>query len=221
VLLVFLGGLQGMLGRFDEGRALIGRARVIYDELRDVAAIARVCSALGGQVEALAGDFAAAERVWREGCDILEGLGDVSFLASHMAELADVLCAQGRYAEADEYSNLAEERAAGDDIYTQILWRIPRSKVAAQQRDRTRAESLAEEAVELASKTDALVISGRARLALAEVLGLEGRFREAVAAARAALDAFREKGDVVSARSARAVIRRLEAEGALPEMATV
>jgi hypothetical protein len=66
-----------------------------------------------------------------------------------------------------------------------------------------------------------LVIIGRARLAHAEVLGLDGRFRDAVAAARAALDMFKQKGDVVSAKKARAIIRRLESEGSLAEMATV
>jgi tetratricopeptide (TPR) repeat protein len=221
IALVFLGGLEAMLGRFAEARRDVERGRALCEELGDRVHPARACIAIRGLIETLAGDVRAAERAWREGCAILTELRDVSFLASHAAELADVLYEQDRYEEAEEQSHVAEEHAAPDDVYTQILWRLPRSKVLARKGDSGRAESLALEAVELATTTDALVIIGRAHLALAEVLGLGGRYRDALAAAHAGLDAFKRKGDVASARRARAVISRLEAEGALAEMATV
>ena len=210
-----------MLGRFESARGHLARGRQIYDELGDRAHLARACAAMAGHVETLASDLNAAERAWREGYEILEGIGDVSFLASHAAELAGVLYAQARYAEADEYSHVAEGHAAPDDIYTQVLWRTARAKVVAQQGDPALAERLAQEAVELVSRTDALVLLGRARLALAEVLSLDRRFPDALRAARAALETFVQKGDVVSARETRALIRRLESEGALTEMTTV
>jgi class 3 adenylate cyclase len=214
MVLCFLGGLKAMLARFDEARNDVARSRALYETLGDRPLLARMCTAMAGQVETLAGDLAAAERTWREGYLLLEELGDVSFLASHAAELADVLYALGRYNEAEELSHISDEHADRDDVYTQVLWRIVRAKAGARLGGRDPAELLAHEAIELASGTDALVIIGRSRLALSEVLRVDARPAEAVAPARAALALFTRKGDVVSARKTRALIRELESEAA-------
>jgi class 3 adenylate cyclase len=213
-ILAFSAVLEAMLDHSAEARQRLTRARTLYDELGDRLHVGRTWAALTAQAETLAGELTAAERAWREGLEILQDIGDVTFVASHAAELADVLYARGRYAEADEYSHVSEERSSPDDVYTQVLWRIARSKVLGHLGDRHRAELVAREAVELASSTDALVVIGRAQLALAEVLRLDQRFGDAIEAARAALELFKQKGDVVSTRTTRAFVRRLESEGA-------
>ena len=211
-ILAFDAALQAMLGNFSEARDGLERARSIYDELGDRLHVARTYAALNAHVETLAGNSDAAEAAWREGIAILDEIGDNTFVASHEAELADVLYAKGRYDEADEYSERARERASGDDIYTQVLWRLARAKVLARGGMSREAETLAHEAVEIASRTDALALIGRAHLALAEVLHMTGDSKDAIGAARAALDLFNRKGDVVSAKTARAFARHIEAE---------
>jgi tetratricopeptide (TPR) repeat protein len=217
-ILAFVAGLEAMLGRFDEARTRLSRTRSIYEELGDQANIARSWAALCAYVEALAGDLVAAETAWREGCRILSDIGDVSFLASHQAELADVLCATGHLDEAEQLSELAEAGAASDDIYTQVAWRVARARAKAHRGDPSEAEPLAREAVALASKTDALVMTGRAYLALGEVVAADGRMTEAIEAATAGEAAFKQKGDVVSARKAAEVIRRLKADSVSVEV---
>jgi class 3 adenylate cyclase/DNA-binding winged helix-turn-helix (wHTH) protein len=209
-ILVWLGGLEGLLGRFESARRHISDARAIWEEFGDRAPVARACAAMSGQVEALAGDLNAAEQAWRDGCGILEEMGDVSYLASQRAELADVLYQQGKYEEADRYSRLAGAAASQDDVYTQVVWRIAQAKLAAESDRSSEAEVLARAAVDLAARTDALVLIGRAQLALTEVLRVTGRRKEAAVAAREALAAFERKGDVVSTRRTRALVRRLE-----------
>src|SRR5437773_905361 len=76
-----------------------------------------------------------AERELRRDYATLTELGEKYFLSTVAGELARVLCAQGRFDEADAMSREAEELADDDDIASQALWRAARAKVAAQ-RDR-------------------------------------------------------------------------------------
>jgi predicted ATPase/DNA-binding SARP family transcriptional activator len=213
-ILAFGGVLYAMLGKFTEARERLDHARSIYEDLGDKLHLARTYAALTAQVETLAGNLDAAEAAWRQGIATLQEIGDVTFVASHEAELADVLYAQGRYDEANEYSERAQERAAGDDVYTQMLWRLARAKILGQQGTSAQAEALAREAVDLASETDALVLIGRVHLALAEVLRIAGRLDDCLVATNAALGLFKRKGDVASAQQTRAFIRRIESERA-------
>jgi len=68
---------------------------------------------------------------------------------------------------------------------------------------------MADEAVSIAARTDALSDHGAVLLDLAEILGLAGRPREAVARIEEGLLLFERKGNRVSADSARALLNEL------------
>ena len=84
-----------------------------------------------------------------------------------------------------------------------------RAKVLARRGERESPERLARKAVALADSTDYLDHRGTVHLALAEVLRLAGREREATAEAQGSLRLHEEKGNVVSAGWARAMLAEL------------
>jgi tetratricopeptide (TPR) repeat protein len=125
------------------------------------------------------------------------------------AELADVLYAQDRYDEAAGWLELAEKRAASDDVNAQYTWRRVRAKILARAGAADEAESLARDAKALAERTDALNDHGDVLLDLAEVLRLFERPSEAARHAETALELFEHKGNVVSAGIARSLLSEL------------
>ena len=117
--------------------------------------------------------------------------------------LAQAVYAQGRQKEAEELCRVSERAAAANDLSAQVTWRGVRAKLLADQERGDEAEALAREAVRLAEPTDLLTIRADALLDLAAVLRHCGRPSEADEASRAALELYRQKGDVVSAERAR------------------
>jgi predicted ATPase/class 3 adenylate cyclase len=204
-----LSWLVAMGGRFDEARELAGRAVAIQKDLGMRIEAAGTTAEAFGFVEVLAGDLAAAERSVRLGYETLESLGETAYLSTQAGELALILCALGRFTEADQLANVSEETAAGEDALSQILWRRARAAVLAHQRDLDRALALAREAVALADSTDALNVKGAAFMDLAEVLRLSGRGGEAIPIAERAVALFDQKGNVVSAERARRTLTEL------------
>src|SRR5712691_7322422 len=182
----FRGGLEAMRGRFQEARALHARARARSDELGSqtwsVAQAER-----RWETEMFAGDFVAAERESRWGCEMLEQMGEKGWLSTVAGELAQTLCALGRFDEAEEWSRKSEQLGASDDVVTQMIWRQTRAKVLARRGQFDRAQQLARQAVAYAEKTDALGAHGNALLDLAEVLELAGRREEPAAEVEKAL----------------------------------
>src|SRR3989449_8247153 len=111
-------------------------------------------------------------------------MGETGYLYTTACFLADALYAQGRYEEALRYTKEGERAAATDDALSQFLWRAVRAKVLARRGEPESPEKLAREAVALADSTDYLDPRGTVHLALAEVLRLAGREREATAEAQ-------------------------------------
>jgi tetratricopeptide (TPR) repeat protein len=204
-VLTFLGGLEGMRGRFDEARLLVAKARRLYEELEYTASAATNCGRVAARVEVLAGDQAAAEAIMRTTCAVLERVGNRAYLATQAAELADVLWTRGCHDEAEDWVSLAIELGASDDIPTQVRWRCVRAKLRARRDDGAEAERLVREAIELAETTDALDEQAWTRVALAQVLGAVGRGAEASGAAAAAIELYQCKGNVVAVERARAL----------------
>ena len=113
-------------------------------------------AACSGESRCSAGDPAAAERVLAECCETFERMHDAAGLSTVAAELADALYEQGRYDGAESWLELAEKRAASDDISAQWAWRRTRAKLLARGGAFGEAEATADEAVRLAARTDAL-----------------------------------------------------------------
>ena len=84
-----------------------------------------------------------------------------------------------------------------------------RAKVAARRGDFETAQTLAQEAAELAEPTDAFNWSGNICLDQAEVLRLAGRPEDAAEAVGKAAELFEQKRNVVSTARARSLLSEL------------
>ena len=81
----------------------------------------------------MAGDFVAAERVHREGTEVLESIGEIGYLSTQLGYHGRVLYALGRFDDAAEKADLAERLGASDDVATQTIWRQLRAKLLARE----------------------------------------------------------------------------------------
>ena len=209
--MVSLGIVYAMAGRPDEGRDVMHRGRAGY---RDLGLEVTWAGAAMGEawVELYSGDLVRAEAVLREGIEELEGLGERSYLSTTAVLLAQVLNEQGRFGEAERWTQLAREAGAADDMATQIGWRSQLARALARRGELEEVERLAHEGVELAEATDGLDWRGEALFALAEVMGAAGRREEAVQAATRALAEWERKGIVGYIERAQKLLAELSAQ---------
>jgi tetratricopeptide (TPR) repeat protein len=130
-------------------------------------------------------------------------------MSTTVAYLARAVYEQGRYDEVIPLTQVSEENAAADDFASQAIWRDARAKALAHQGKLEEAETLAREAVAITKPTDWLTMRGDSLLNLAEVLRLADRRAEAAAAGKEALALYEQKGDIVSAGRASALLAEL------------
>ena len=189
----------GMLGRLEEGRAILKEARA---ELADRGAklqLAVATAQMGVELELLAGDPAAAAKLGEEGCRLLDQAGERSYLSTALGYLGQALCALGQFEAAEERASRASSLGASDDALTQTLARQVSAKVMANRGQHAKAERLAGEAVRLVGETDLLNVHADAYSDLADILSLAGKTREAAAALEEALERYARKGNLVMA----------------------
>ena len=156
-----LGALRAMEGNFDEARSLWDDARTVYEEL-GLRARRAGRSLIPAEIELLAGNPSEAIAILGWACEKLEELGVESIRATTSAFLADALCEVGDITEAKRFAEIAAESGAPDDIVTQVMWRIARSRADGD-------SQLAEEAHRLAQTTDYPDLKARAFIALGEL----------------------------------------------------
>jgi Flp pilus assembly protein TadD len=203
------GAFEAGMGRFDEARDSMRRARELMEEVALTVWRAGPYTQLNGWVEILAGDTQAAERELRAGFDILGEIGEMSWFSTVAAILAEAVFANGRPEEADGLAQASREAAAPDDVYSQVLWRTVASKVLARSGKADEAEALAHEAVDLVAPTDFLHLRWHALLSLAHVLEDLGRGAEAAIYAAQAADIAAQKGSIIAEQRAREMAQRL------------
>lgn len=202
----WIGCLVARHGRFEEARELVDAAASAYAEL-GARLDAAATSAFGhADVEWLAGDLEAAERALRDGYEALGALGELGHRASVAALLARVLQARGRAEEAESLARLVEDTASEHDLWSQVLHRLTRARLAASTGRHEEAEGLARAAVAVVEETDLLDLHGDALLELAEVLRLAGREADVRAPAERALALYELKENSVAAGRARALL---------------
>jgi class 3 adenylate cyclase/tetratricopeptide (TPR) repeat protein len=155
-----LAGLQGMVGDFEAARRHGQLAETIFLELGLQLAFVGLTQ-VTGPVELLAGDARAAERVLRQGLEIIAPRGSDGF---QQALLAEALYRQGRYEEAAECVRVAAEKDGEGVTVSRVTWRSVRAKLEA-------SEELAREALALAETTDATNLIADALVDLAIVVG--------------------------------------------------
>jgi tetratricopeptide (TPR) repeat protein len=199
-----LGAVRVQQGRFDEARKLIAEAK---ETLLDRGLLIGGIGFISGPLEALAGDLAAAEEELRESMASLAALRWTSRGAALAMLLARVLARQHRDGEAEE---LMEEWSAVTGAMYWLEWDVVRpaikATILARRGEVEEAERLAREAVAVSVRTDFLNWRADVHLDLAEVLRAAGKSDEARASVEQAVALFEQKGNVVSAGAARALL---------------
>jgi tetratricopeptide (TPR) repeat protein len=180
-----------------------------YQDLGQRTVLATYCGTVLGDVELLAGDAIAAERVLTELCQELAKTHDWSHLASSAGDLAEALYVHGRLEEAEHWTRVAEKHAASDDLDAQIKWRPVRAKILARRGALDEAEALARNAARLSEESDGLNWQAKASRDLGEVLQMIGRHNEAVSAFERAIELYELKGNLVGAVRVRTLQERL------------
>jgi class 3 adenylate cyclase/tetratricopeptide (TPR) repeat protein len=208
--LMVLSEQRAMSGDFSQARKLYQRS---HDINLDLGANLHFAgnSMPSSRVETLAGDLPAAELLLRRAIEICQRMGERGFLTNVQSALGEVAYARGRFDEAERLSEMSEEAAASDDLSAQMAWRTIRAKAVARRGAFEEAERLAREAVAIAGGTDYVTMHAEALVALAEVLKLAGRAPEAVPMIREAIRLSEARGDLASAKSARAMLEELGA----------
>jgi class 3 adenylate cyclase/tetratricopeptide (TPR) repeat protein len=198
-IMCIAGHLEAMHGDFALARQLGSQSRALFEELGlRVEAASMVLES--ARVELLADDPAAAEEELQRGYRVLDELRERYLLSTLSGLLARAVLRQGRYDEADDLTQLAEELSDDDDVDAQVHWRCVRARVMAAAGDRS-GIALVESALELLAPTDAVPLEVEALIDYGNVLASFGdpRAAEAFAKARQAAEA---KGNIVLARRA-------------------
>ena len=198
-----LAHMHAMQGDFESARDEYRRARGMLEEL-GWTFIAALGSIVSGPVEMLAGDPVAAEAELRRDYETLDRLGDRNYISTVAAYLAEALYRQGRYDESGTFAAFSADVAAPDDLATQVLWRGVSAKLLARQGQLEEAERLAREAVELSRREDDPIDDqANALMDLGQVLRMAGKHDEAALVGAEALGLYEQKGNLVSAATAR------------------
>jgi len=201
-----LADLRAMEGAFDEARALVAENHAIIEELGLLQSAAADLIAVA-DVEILAGDLEAAERILREALDRLGKVHDRISTANAAWRLALVLLREGRIDEAEGLVEQSRKVDAGRFVHT---WRCVLGATAAARRGESKR------ACELLDETDRSLESLRESgmhadvlLQSAEASAALGRMSDAGDRLRRAAGIAERLGYVVGHRRAEAKLADL------------
>jgi len=197
--------LYAYAGRFADARAADARYQSMFSGPLDMAKNATV----GGQVELIAGNPAAAERIFTHACQALRAMGEHGYLSSELTQLAEALYEQGHLGEIQQLTEEAEAAAAPGDVDAQARWRAAKAKLLARQGQFAAARQLASEAVALVAATSCAALQAHVLLASAEVSQLAGAPAEAAASLHQALRIYEDKRAVALAERTRGALASL------------
>ncbi|MFB9316633.1 AAA family ATPase [Cryptosporangium minutisporangium] len=203
-----LAGLSAMAGRFDDAREHLVAAQAITDRL-GLRVRAVSLAYLGGYVEMLAGDPAAAAAKLHAGAEECAEMGERYVLSNLLALLAQARYSQGVLAESAQLASDAERAAPSDEVVAQATARAARGKALARLGRVEQAVTAARSAVNAVRGTGLSTVEADALLDLAEVLELLGDPIGARMTASEALDRYERKGNVIAGARARSVVLRL------------
>jgi class 3 adenylate cyclase/tetratricopeptide (TPR) repeat protein len=197
--------LEAMRGRFEAGREKAARSSSMLEDLgRRITAAG--ASYFAARVELLAGEPARAEETARLALETLDALGEKANAAVVATLLAEALCRQGRFDEAETVTETSERTAWPDDLHAQVGWRAARAQAFAGKGDPERGEALAREALALLEEADDLDLHGDALVALAATLSAQARSDEADRVLGEAVALYEAKGNLESAKRARRLL---------------
>ena len=208
--LILRGGLLAMLDRIDEAWAV---ALPAAERMHDLGFDSQ--NAWLGEIAEIAADYEVAARAFRNACEAMEASGNTSTLSTYAPRLGRVLCALGRYDEAESLAAQGRELGDPEDILTQEAWRVTHALVDSARGRHDEAERLAHEAVEFALRSDSPLRRGNALATLAEVLENAGRRDEAATVLRETLVEYERKPIIPLARRIGERLRVLEETSAM------
>jgi class 3 adenylate cyclase/tetratricopeptide (TPR) repeat protein len=198
-----VGILRALGGETDEGMKII-EERIRWCEDRGMVLLTAMLRGFTlGLIYLGAGDFPAAARALRDGCDRFAAAGDKGSFSTLAAQAAFALYEMGELDEAYRYSELSEEAGAEDDLATQLMWRGARAEILAAHGEASEALRLANESVEIAEKTEALMWHCDAFMARGEVYRLLDMKEEAAADFRRCVELYEKKEAPMYAARAR------------------
>jgi hypothetical protein len=192
--------LEAMCKRFDAGREKAARGTSLLEDL-DRRVTAAGSGYFAARVELLADEPIRAEAIARPALATLERLGETVNSAVVATLLAESLCRQGRFDEAEAATHTSERLGWPDDFHAQVGWRSARAQAYAGRGEAQRGEEVAREAIALLEGTDDLDLRGDAFMALGKTLSGSER-HDAYAKA---LVLYEAKGDLASAERARRI----------------
>ena len=199
-----LGHMRARLGEFEGAREAIDEWRDSFRELGQETLYATTALCVW-DVCSWAGDWARGEQVLRESYEQSERIGERTYLSTVAGYLGEAVYRQGRVDEAGRLSEVCEELGTSDDRLNEAVWRALRARVYAARGEFEPALALAREAVEIAAETDYFELAADTWLCLAEVLRAAGG-ADAAEAAQNALARYEQKGNLVGAERARAIL---------------
>ncbi|SPM31844.1 hypothetical protein MTAB308_5369 [Mycobacterium terramassiliense] len=213
--------LEAFRGRAAAARRMIDSARRTVTELGLRHALLEV-EQFAGIVELVVDEPAAAEPHLLKAYNGFRRMGLDADTAETAALLGRACLALDRDAEADELCT-ESERLAGHALKPSIAWRTLRARLLSRRGEHVEARGVAQAAVSLAERTDALVDHADACLALATVLGAAGDVTGARSVAERAVDLYERKGAAALAERARGILgaRIAPAAAAPPETPAV
>ena len=192
-----LAHMHARLGEFDLARSLAARCLEIAEESGQ-RTDAAVLTEVAADVETLAGNHEAAERVLSRGCDWFVAMGEPHAVLEALHALTQVAC----HAEVDTDGLAAMVPATHRG--SRALLEAALAAAYRQVGRLVKAEHHAVGAVAFFATTDQITFHANSSLILGDVLRDAGRPREAEAAFRQALDLYRQKGSIVETRIAEA-----------------
>ena len=185
--------LQAMDGQAVAARLTWRRSKQCLQDLGLTFAVA-VAQMFYAFVELYAGHSPSAEPEVADALAIFERCGDQARVSTAAALLACLLCAQGRWAEARQYSDLSRRTASDDDMVSQIIWRGAYARAIVHAGELAESRRIADSAVELALRTDFPMLQAGALGDRAEVLDQLGAPIEAARDRARAVELCARKG---------------------------
>jgi hypothetical protein len=177
-----LGLLCAMRGEFEVARRLVRETLAVLEELGARQSAAAHSIAIS-EVETMAGDDAAAERILRAGYEAVTEYGDPHSAMNVAWRLGLALARQGQDDEAERFARIAEGGDFGG-LWVEVWWRVVLALVEAHRGNAARVQELVDEAVEPTVSAPASGMHADALREAAEALravGFEARAAELVA----------------------------------------
>jgi class 3 adenylate cyclase/tetratricopeptide (TPR) repeat protein len=197
--------VERLEGRFDQANAFATSARERFSGL-GMRTMTATCDQALASIEFSRGDAAGALDTLLRSDALLAEFGEQAMRSTTQAMLGRAHELVGGRDRAAAALDLAEQLSAPTDLANFAITHEVRARLELHTGDSAAAERLAREAVQHAGKTDFVGVQAQARLGLAQVLSGSGRYDDARAEARAAVELFEAKGDRPGAGSARQLL---------------